>query len=285
MAKQKGCLIILIAVLMLSDLAVVIRAEVSEPDQQALRSQYVGKVLIFRKSFRMAKRLDIAENGTITGGTAPGYWSVDGAVQVKNLRFEKSLVTFECAKLWANIQSDGRLHFFPASSVIKDKGDYPENEVIAFHTGKQVIPADGLRDRVKKVFLDEHDSVLISTPQPIAAYIQKIAPETDVDPASGKGFDGTLPKVISRTDPAPSLEAELVGQAGREQFVVYVDEQGSAAVTGFTNPLQYGLEETTIAAVKTWKFQPAMKDGKAVGIHIPMYIDFKKTAPKPESVF
>jgi hypothetical protein len=285
MAKQKSWLIVLIAVLLLSDLAVVIRAGVSEPDQQALRSQYVGKVLIFRKSFRMAKRLDIAEDGTVTGGTAPGYWSVDGALQVKSLRFDKSVVTLEGAKLWANIQSDGRLHFFPASGVLKGKGGYPETEEVAFHTGRQALPADGVRDRLKKVFLDEHESVLISTPQPIAAYIQKIASEADVDPITGKGFEGTLPKAISRPDPAPSREAQLVGQAGREKFVVYVDAQGGAAVTGFTNLLQYGLEETTIEAVKGWKFQPAMKDGKAVGIRIPMYIDFKKVEVKPESKF
>lgn len=276
MAKRKRCLFISIAVLLLSNLAVVIRAEVSDPDQQALRSQYVGKVMIFRKSLRMAKRLDIAEDGTVTGGTAPGYWSVDGVLQVKGLNFDKELVTLECTKLWANIQSDGQLHFFPAAAALKGKVDYPDTEEIAFHTSSQTIPAEGIRDRLRKVFLDEHDSLLTSTPQPIAAYIERIAARADFDPISGMGFNGTLPKAISRSDPAPSREAQLVGQAGRENFVVYVDEQGGAAVTGFTNLLHYGLEETTIAAVKGWKFQPAMKDGKAVAIRIPMYIDFKK---------
>jgi outer membrane biosynthesis protein TonB len=72
----------------------------------------------------------------------------------------------------------------------------------------------------------------------------------------------------------------LVGQAGRENFVVYVDEQGGASVTGFTSLLQYGLEETTIEAVKGWKFQPAMKGGKPVGISIPMFVNFKQEEGK-----
>ncbi len=274
MAKQKSCQFVLISVLLLSSWAVVIRAAVSEPDQAALRSQYVGKVLIFRKSFRMAKRLDIAQDGTITGGTAPGYWSVDGVLQVKDLQFDKALVTFDCAKLWANVKSDGQLHFFPAATALKGKGNYPATEEVAFHTADEMIPAEGIRERVRKVFLGEHDSVLTATPRPIAAFIQKVAPGSDVDPISGFGFSGALPKVISRSDPTRSREAQLVGQAGRENFVVYVDPAGGVSVTGFTSLLQYGLEETTIEAVKGWKFQPAMKDGKPVGISIPMFVNF-----------
>jgi outer membrane biosynthesis protein TonB len=43
--------------------------------------------------------------------------------------------------------------------------------------------------------------------------------------------------------------------------------------------LQYGLEETTIDAVKRWKFEPAMKDGKPTPIRIAMDVDYKRPAP------
>ena len=67
----------------------------------------------------------------------------------------------------------------------------------------------------------------------------------------------------------------MVGQAGRESFVVYVDEKGNAAVTAFASLLQYGLEETTIEAVRGWKFRPATKNGKEVGIRMLMSIDYR----------
>jgi outer membrane biosynthesis protein TonB len=35
------------------------------------------------------------------------------------------------------------------------------------------------------------------------------------------------------------------------------------------------VEEATIEAVKGWKFEPAMKDGKAVAIRILMSIDLR----------
>jgi hypothetical protein len=47
-------------------------------------------------------------------------------------------------------------------------------------------------------------------------------------------------------------------------------------VVGFTHLLQYGAEEATIDAVKQWKFQPAMKDGKPVAVRMAAFVDFKR---------
>jgi hypothetical protein len=261
---------------LLSGAAGVARAEIVEAEQQTLRTQYVGKVLLFRTCYRMANHLEVAEDGTVKGSNRPGVWSVDGALQVKDMEFGKGRVTFKCAKLWANIKDDGQLHYFPVSAALKGKGDYPANADIVFHTKKDAVSAEEVRQQVRRVFLGEQESVLSAAPQPIAAYIQKLRLEVDVDPISGLGFSGTLPKTLSRVDPDLTREAELVGQAGRESFIVFVDEQGTPAVVGFTHLLQYGLEEATIEAVKKWKFEPALKDGKAVAVRIPMFIDYKR---------
>jgi len=46
-------------------------------------------------------------------------------------------------------------------------------------------------------------------------------------------------------------------------------------VVAFTHLLQYGIEDATMEAVKSWKFEPGMKDGHAVTVRIPMFIEFK----------
>lgn len=65
---------------------------------------------------------------------------------------------------------------------------------------------------------------------------------------------------------------------------MYVDEKGNAAVVGFTRLLQYGLEETTIEAVKNWKFEPATKDGKPVAMRVLMHLNYavQNTAQTPD---
>jgi hypothetical protein len=268
-------------VVLLAEAAVMAQAGILETDQQALRTQYIGKVLIFRSSSRLASTLELNEDGMLKGKHKPGYWTVDGAVQVKDVDFRKDRITFKCAKLWHNHKDDGQLHYFPASAALKGKTDYTENSEISFRTKGDGESLADFNQRVNKVFLGEEDSKLSSTPAPIAAYIQKLSPQVDFDPASAMGgFDGTPPKALSTPKPELTREASLVGQSGKESFVLLVDEQGSAAVVGFTHPLQFGLEEATIEAVKTWKFAPAMKDGKPVALRIPMTIEFSKPGLK-----
>jgi hypothetical protein len=269
------------AVLLLSGAAATLHAAVSEADQQSLRSQYVGKVLAFRKCARMVSQYDVQEDGTVKGNSQPGFWSVDGAAKVKDIEFRKDRVTFKCLKLWANIKDDGQLHYFPATAALKGKGrDYPETTDIVFRTGQENVAAPEIVQRLKKLCLGEQESILSSAPQPIATFIQKVPVEVDIDPVTGHGFTGTAPKPVSKPLPPLPREAELVGQAGQESFVVYVDDQGRAAVVAFTHLLQYGVEEATIEAVKGWKFEPAMKDGKAVAIRIPMSIDLRPPVKK-----
>ena len=42
-----------------------------------------------------------------------------------------------------------------------------------------------------------------------------------------------------------------------------------------TRSLGLGLDEKAIEAVKQWKFEPAMKDGKAVAVQISVEVSFR----------
>jgi hypothetical protein len=278
MKKSSLLFLAVTAVLLLSGAAATLRAAVSEADQQTLRSQYVGKVLVLRKCARLVSQYDVQEDGTVKGDFQPGFWSMDGAGQVKDIEFHKDHVTFKCLKLWANIMDDGQLHYFPASAALKDKDrSYPASTDIVLRTGTENLGAAEITQRLNKVCLGEHESQLSSAPQPIAAFIQKTPFEVDIDPITGHGFTGTPPKPGSNPLPLLPREAELMGVSGQESFVLYVDEQGRAAIVAFTHLLQYGVEEATIAAVRGWRFEPAMKDGKAVAIRIPMSITLRHT--------
>ena len=279
--KNSKLLFLALATGLLVNGATFLQAAVTDADQQSLHSQYVGKVLMFRKCARMVSQYDVQEDGTVAGNYQPGYWSVDGAAQVKGIEFAKDHVTFKCVKLWANIRNDGNLHFFPASAALKGKaGDYPVTTDVIFRTSSENVPAAQIVDRLHKVCLDEQESPLTTAPQAINAYIQNTPVPPDIGSSSAGAFKGTAPKPLSHPTPGTSHEAELVRQSGQESFVVYVDEQGGASVVGFTHILQFGLEEATIAAVKGWKFQPAMQDGKPAGVRVAMSIDYKLPSKK-----
>jgi len=273
------CLVASVTALLVGAAGFTARAEVAAADQQALQSRYTNKVLIFRRSYRHLDRLEVKADGSLPDNLRPGFWSMDGACQVKELAFRKDALVLKCTKLWANVKDDGQLHYFPVSAALKGKTDYPEKMEIVFRINPAGETAAQVTERLNRVFLSEQESVLSATPAPISAYIQKQAIQPDIDPVTGTGFAGTPPKPISTPIPDLPREALLVGQAGRESFIALVDADGKANVLAFTRLLQYGLEETTIEAVKQWKFQPAMKDGNPVAVRVAMDIDYKQPAP------
>jgi hypothetical protein len=268
-----------ITALLVSGAGFTLSAGVPATEQDTLRAQFTNKVVIFRHSYRYLDKLEVKADGSLPGNLRPGFWAMDGACQVNELDFGKDAVVFKCSKLWANIMNDGQLHYFPVSAALKGKTDYPEKMEIVFRISSAGETAAQVRERADKVFLSERDSVHSATPAPISAYIRKQSILPDIDPATGTGFDGTPPRPISTPTPDLSREALLVGQAGRESFVLLVDADGKASVVAFTHLLQYGLEETTMDAVKQWKFEPAMKDGKPVPVRIAMDIHYKLPIP------
>jgi len=47
------------------------------------------------------------------------------------------------------------------------------------------------------------------------------------------------------------------------------------------NPIGMGLDEKAVEAVRTWKFQPALKDGKPVAVEIAVEVDFHLSGGGP----
>jgi protein TonB len=54
-----------------------------------------------------------------------------------------------------------------------------------------------------------------------------------------------------------------------------VDDQGRPRDIRVVRGLGFGLDAKAIEAVKQWKFQPAMKDGRPVNVQISVEVGFK----------
>ena len=92
------------------------------------------------------------------------------------------------------------------------------------------------------------------------------------------------PKVVKRVNPVYPEEAAKQGIQGEVVIEATTNEKGdvvSAEVVPSKNP-QPLLEEAALAAVRQWKYEPFLKDGKAVGVTFTVTMNFSLPKEKKQ---
>jgi TonB family protein len=104
-----------------------------------------------------------------------------------------------------------------------------------------------------------------------------------VGTGSGSGYGGGImsvgggvsaPQVIHSVDAEFTDEARQANFQGSTSIKLIVDSQGNPQDVRLVNHLGMGLDEKAIAAVKQYRFKPAMYQGHAVAVQIVIDIDF-----------
>jgi periplasmic protein TonB len=104
-----------------------------------------------------------------------------------------------------------------------------------------------------------------------------------VGPGEGMGMGGgvfrpgrgvTPPRPIYSPDPEFSEEARKAKYQGVCTLMIVVDTDGKPINLRVVNSLGMGLDEKALETVKTWRFEPGMKDGHPVKVEMAVEVDF-----------
>jgi TonB family protein len=105
-----------------------------------------------------------------------------------------------------------------------------------------------------------------------------------IGPGEGGGYGGGLyhvgggvsnPILIYAPDPEFSDEARRAKYQGVCVVGLIVDPMGDPQHVRIVRPLGMGLDEKALAAVKAYKFKPAMLKGKAVAVEVDIEVNFR----------
>jgi TonB family protein len=105
-----------------------------------------------------------------------------------------------------------------------------------------------------------------------------------VGPGYGGGIGGgvyrvgggvSAPRAIFAPDPEYSEEARKAKYQGTVVLYMIVGPDGRARDIHVVRSVGMGLDEKAIDAVRTWKFDPARRDGQAVAVQINVEVSFR----------
>ena len=105
-----------------------------------------------------------------------------------------------------------------------------------------------------------------------------------VGPGSGGGIGGgvykvgggiSAPQAVSTPDPEYTEEARRAKTQGTCILWLIVDAAGHPRDIRVVRGLGFGLDAKAIEAVKQWRFEPALKDGKPVNVQISVEVGFR----------
>jgi TonB family protein len=105
-----------------------------------------------------------------------------------------------------------------------------------------------------------------------------------IGPGEGGGYGGGIyhvgggvsnPILIYAPDPEFSDEARRAKYQGVCVVGLVVDPMGNPQRVHIVRPLGMGLDEKALAAVKEYKFKPAMLKGKAVAVEVDIEVNFR----------
>ena len=105
-----------------------------------------------------------------------------------------------------------------------------------------------------------------------------------VGPGEEAGIGGGLyrvgggvsaPRAIFQPDPEYSEEARKAKYQGTVTLIVIVGADGRPHEMRVSRSLGLGLDEKVLEAVRTWRFEPARKDGQPVSVQIAVEVTFR----------
>ena len=83
------------------------------------------------------------------------------------------------------------------------------------------------------------------------------------------------PKPSAKQEPTYSDEARIAKHQGSVLVSIVIDADGSVRNVKLLRSLGFGLDEAAYEAVRTWQFQPSMKDGQPLAVSANVELNFR----------
>jgi TonB family protein len=261
------------------------------PLEKQLADRYHDQILVLRHSFKSGSQ-EYAPDGSPVKAGEEGPWTVYGRMLVNKLKVNGDRLQVEGKRVLYFFDAGGRLAQFR-----EDRKHPTEKLKITVRLPQPLSSVDEAATLLGRIFAVTADDEVNSVPAYWRDYLAKqrapqqgekalVAVHDQPPGESGSAYAAgakvfhlgdhalTPPKILYHPEPNFSETARSRKVQGVVGLNVVVDPTGKVRNIKIVHPLGLGLDESAVATVGTWRFQPATKDGQPVAVAVYIEVDF-----------
>ena len=254
-----------------------------------LKAEYGNKILTLRH-FYTGDHLKFHSDGSLQGDATIGPWTVAGQIAVQEIRVRDARLIIHGRRIYRIFDSQQKPqdelntidNYQGAVRAELEKNLLGLNVEIDVELAGKKSDRASIASAMHAVFLADGESMTGVVPEYWQAYFAKLEDKPAMVshslapvPMFRNGPQMVPPKAITNPDPDYSPEARKVKYEGTVLVRVVIDESGATRDLQVNRPLGLGLDEMAIAAIRTWTFEPARKDGQPVAVSVVVEVTFR----------
>jgi TonB family protein len=245
--------------------------------EAALKKQYEQQVVALRHPLVSGKQV-FDSDGRLLGSDTDGPWENYGVIRITQLDFKPDQITLSGSRITFKFDEAARRNLMSVQ-----RG---EDVVIEIHLAKPLDTPEAASAMLAKVIAPPEDAGANSVAESAKGQ-QKPGPYTQrISSWNGEqvfplGHGVVAPRPVFTPEPEFSEKARRAGVGGTVVLNVIVDRAGKVAKVSVDRSVGMGLDEQAVETVKTWRFQPALREGEPVAVEMSIQVSFNLYKREP----
>jgi TonB family protein len=236
-----------------------------------LKFRYHGKTLPLKYAFTGDSQ-EFDQKGNPVNPSGQGPWTVFGQLKIRK-------ITLRPDKLEIEGERQGYKYDRVRNQLVPV--DLRKQAVLFVRLDSPIFTSNAAEDLMQTLFMTSRQRSSDDYPDFWHDYL---ASGGRVDPRTLKPPEGVYlpqpnddvqpPEGVYTPEPQFTDAARNVSLQGSALFSIIVDKSGSVSSVKILCPLGLGLDENAVETIKTWKFQPAKKNGEPLAAMMAVEVSF-----------